>query len=46
MSRVPRAVTRARGSGCAPIRSEVVLVDCDGTGDPRDVDRPEDLPGR
>jgi len=25
---------------------QVVLVDCDGTGDPRDVDRPEDLPGR
>lgn len=24
-------------------RAEVVAVDCDGTGDPRDVDRPEDL---
>jgi nicotine blue oxidoreductase len=24
-------------------RDEVVLVDCSGTGDPRDVDRPEDL---
>jgi nicotine blue oxidoreductase len=25
---------------------QVLLVDCDGTGDPRDVDRPEDLSGR